>query len=247
MENSAIDSLIPYPPTHVSEPAPDYIGHRARMRQKLLQKGVHSLSDAELLELILMTAIPRKDVKPLVKKLMREFVSFSQIIHAEPDRLRQIKGVGESVICLLKIIEGACDTLLRPAMKRETVLKEWNQIIDYCRFTLAHEKEEHLYLIYLDKQMRLITMDDFQKGSEDRVDIMPTSILKRALNLGASSLIMVHNHPSGSAKPSNEDLHRTAELNDFLMHAGISVFDHLIVAKQKIYSINQRKLVLGAI
>lgn len=222
---------------------PDYYGHRARMRQKLLDKGSQSLSDMELLELILMTAIPRRDVKPLAKQLMRQFVTFSRIIHADCHELKQIKGIGESVISLLKIIEGSCRTVLKPAVHKETVLKEWDQIVDYCRFNLAHEKQEHLYLIYLDTKMRLITIDDFQKGSESRINIVPNEILKRALNLGANSLVMVHNHPSGAAKPSREDLHQTQELNDFLMHAGISVFDHLIVAEQVVYSINQRKIV----
>lgn len=222
---------------------PDYYGHRARMRQKLLDKGSQSLSDIELLELILMTAIPRRDVKPLAKQLMRQFVTFSCIIHADIHELKQIKGIGDSVISLLKIIEGSCRTILKPAMQKDTVLKEWNQIIDYCRFNLSHEKQEHLYLIYLDVKMRLITIDDFQKGSESRIHIIPNEILKRALNLGATSLILIHNHPSGTAKPSREDLHQTSTLNEFLMHAGISIFDHLIVANQVVYSINQRRIV----
>lgn len=227
-----------------SQEQPDYLGHRARMREKLLERGAESLSDAELLELILMTAIPRKDVKPLAKKLLRHFVTFQNIIHADIYELRQIKGIGDSVISLLKIIEGSCRALLRPETKKGTILKEWRQIIDYCRFHLSHEKTEHLYLVYLDIKMKIITIDDFQKGSQTRITIVPTEILRRALNLGAHSLIMVHNHPSGVARPSPEDLQRTAELNEFLMHAGISIYDHLIIANHSVYSLNRHSLIV---
>ncbi len=227
----------------VKQPEPDYIGHRARMRQKLLEKGPHALSNIELLELILMTAIPRKDVKPLAKRLMRQFLNFSNIVHADICELKQIEGVGESVIGLLKIIEGSCHVLLKPEMQKGTVLKEWHQVIDFCRFHLSYEKSEHLYLVYLDARMRLITIDDFQKGTESRISIVPRDILKRALNLGASSLVMVHNHPSGSAKPSREDLQQTAELNEYLTHAGVSIYDHLIIANQSVYSLNRKGII----
>ncbi len=225
------------------QPEPDYIGHRARMRQKLFEKGAQSFSDVELLELILMSAIPRKDVKPIAKRLFRHFVNFPNIVHADICELKQIEGVGDSVISLLKIVEGACHAVLKPEMQKGTVLKEWHQVIDFCRFHLSYEKTEHLYLVYLDARMRLITIDDFQKGSSTRITIVPQDILKRALNLGAASLIMVHNHPSGSPKPSREDLQRTAELSDYLSHAGVTVYDHLIIANQGVYSLNRKGLV----
>ncbi len=236
-------SKTPVPMDSAKPTVPDYIGHRARMRQKLLEKGSHSLSDIELLELILMTAIPRKDVKPLAKKLMRQFLNFSNVVHAEVCELKQIDGVGESVISLLKIIEGSCHVLLKPEMQKGTVLKEWHQVIDFCRFHLSYEKTEHLYLVYLDSRMRLITIDDFQKGTVSRISIVPRDILKRALNLGATSLVMVHNHPSGSPKPSREDLQQTAELNEYLTHAGVTIYDHLIIANQSVYSLNRKGLI----
>ncbi len=223
---------------------PDYIGHRARMRQKLFEKGSYALSDMELLELILMTAIPRKDVKPLAKRLMRQFVNFANIIHADVCELKQIEGVGESVISLLKIVEGSCRVLLKPEMQKGTVLKEWHQVIDFCRFQLSYEKTEHLYLVYLDERMRLITIDDFQKGTSSHITIVPRDILKRALNLGATSIVMVHNHPSGTPRPSREDLQQTAELNEYLTHAGVSIYDHLIIANQSVYSLNRKGIIV---
>ena len=222
---------------------PDYLGHRARMREKLLSKGAESFSDAELLEMILMTALPRRDVKPLAKQLLRQFITLSGVVHADVTVLQQIKGVKESVISLLKLIEGTCCVLLKPDTTNKTVLSEWNQIIDYCRFNLSHKNQEHLYLIYLDKSMKLITVDDFQKGSSDKLPIFPQEILKRALNLNASSVIMVHNHPSGEARPSREDLIQTENVRVYLLNSGIQLYDHLIIADHKIYSFNNKSLI----
>lgn len=228
---------------NTTEKQPDYLGHRSRMRQKLLSKGASALTDAELLELILMTALPRRDVKPLVKELLRQFVSFSGVIHADTFALSQIKGVKESVISILKIIEGSCQVLLKPNTNQGTILSEWNQIIDYCRFNLSHEQCEHLYLIYLDSKMKLITIDDFQKGSSTRLPIFPQEILKRALNVNAKSIIMIHNHPSGEAKPSIEDLSQTEDVRDFLEHGGLYLYDHLIVANQQVYSVKHKGII----
>ena len=222
---------------------PDYLGHRARMREKLLSKGVDSFSDAELLEMILMTALPRRDVKPLAKQLLRQFITLSGVIHADINVLQEIKGVKESVISLFKLIEGTCRILLKPDIKGKTVLAEWNQIIDYCRFNLSHKSQEYLYLIYLDKLMKLITVDDFQKGSHDKLPIFPQEILKCALNLNASSVIMVHNHPSGEARPSREDLVQTENVRAYLLNSGIQLYDHLIIADHKIYSFNNKSLI----
>lgn len=227
----------------IKEKQPDYLGHRARMRQKLLSKGAISLTDTELLELILMAALPRRDVKPLAKELLRQFVSFSGVIHADTFALSQIKGVKESVISMLKLIEGSCQVLLKPTINKGTVLSEWNQIVDYCRFNLSHEKCEHLYLIYLDSKMKLITIDDFQKGSATRLPIFPQEILKRALNVNAKSIIMVHNHPSGEAKPSAEDLSQTDDVRDFLEHGGLFLYDHLIVGNQQVYSVKHKGII----
>lgn len=224
------------------EPAPDYLGHRSRMRQKLLEKGAQSLSEIELLELILMTALPRRDVKPLAKQLMRQFLNIQGIIHADVTQLSEINGVKESVISLLKLIEGTCSVLLKPDMKKGTVLSDWHKIIDYCRLHLSHEKCEHLYLIYLDKRMKIITIDDFQKGSQSHLPVYPQEILKRALNLNASKLIMVHNHPSGEASPSVADIQQTNDLIDFLENTGIAIYDHLIIGNNQVYSLNHRKI-----
>ena len=227
----------------IKDKQPDYLGHRSRMRQKLLSKGASSLSEAELLEMILMTALPRRDVKPLAKELLRQFISFSGVIHADTYALSQIKGVKESVISLLKLIEGSCQVLLKPNTNKGTVLSEWSQIVDYCRFNLSHEQCEHLYLIYLDSKMKLITIDDFQKGSANRLPFFPQEILKRALNVNAKAVIMVHNHPSGEAKPSVEDLSQTDDVRDFLEHGGISLYDHLIIGNQNVYSIMHKGLI----
>lgn len=225
-----------------SQAQPDYIGHRARMRQKLLSKGSHSLSDAELLEMILMTALPRRDVKPIAKKLLHHFLNLPCIIHADINELMQIKGVKESAISVIKLIEGTCQAMLRPNKAQKIVLKEWNQILDFCRFNLSYAQQEHLYLIYLDKNFRIITSDDFQKGSPSRLPIFPIEILRRSINLNATYLIMVHNHPSGEARPSKEDLEQTSNLSSYLSSNGITLFDHLIIANNQVYSFKNKTI-----
>lgn len=226
---------------NTEEPKPDYYGHRQRMRQKLLEKGAQSLSEAELLEMLLMVALPRRDVKPLAKQLLREYVNLPNIIKAEPERLREMRGIKDSVIGLFKLIDGICIEMLKPHYKKSTVLNEWNRIIDYCRFNLMYKNEEHLYLVYLDAKMRLITTDDFQKGCRHRVPIYPQEILKRALNLNAHWIIMVHNHPNGEARPSQEDIHQTEDVRLFLENGGIQLYDHLIIGRDKVYSFNSKK------
>lgn len=224
-------------------PAPDYLGHRSRMREKLLAKGADALSEAELLELILMTALPRRDVKPIAKQLLRQFVTLPNVIHADTYALSQVKGVKESVISLLKLIEGTCRVLLKPLPNNKSVLEEWNQIIDYCRFNLSFESQEHLYLIYLDRGMKIITMEDEHKGSSSRLPVYPQEILKRALNLNAAYVIMVHNHPSGLAQPSREDISQTEDVRQFLENGGIQLYDHLIIAANQFYSFRHNSLI----
>lgn len=229
--------------TNSSHPLPDYLGHRKRMYKKLLEKGAYSLTEAEIMELILMKAIPRKDVKPLAKQLLRQFISLRGVLTADVRQLQQIKGVKESTITLIKLIESACMQMVTPNMHKGTILSEWAQILDFCRLNLSHIPEEHLFVIYLDDKRKIIICDDFQRGTKNKVQIFPIDIMKRALNLSASALILVHNHPSGKAYPSKEDLYQTLKLEELLESVGICIFDHLIIGNNQIYSINSKGII----
>lgn len=218
-------------------------GHRARMRKKFFDRGWRVFSEVELLEMVLMLVIPRKDVKPLAKKLISHYKSLAALIHADPKELRRIKGVGETVIWQLKMMEASCSAILRPTIRKGTILKEWRQILDFCKFCISHERYECLFLIFLNRRMQLISIDNIQKGTSSRIPVIPMDILKRALNLDAISVLIIHNHPSGISSPSDEDLARTQEIVDILKPSGITVYDHLIIAKHSVYSFNKRGLV----
>lgn len=238
-----LQPALPVLDTNSLSPLPDYLGHRKRMREKLLEKGAYSLTEAEIMELILMAAIPRKDVKPLAKQLLRQFVNLRGVLTADVRQLQQVKGIKESTISLIKLIESACMQMVAPNVRKGTVLSEWSQILDFCRLHLSHIPEEHLFIIYLDDKRKIILYDDFQRGTKNRLQLFPIDIMKRALNLSASALILVHNHPSGEARPSKEDLHQTVDLAELLESVGIFIFDHLIIGDNRIYSINSKGII----
>lgn len=221
----------------------DCDGHRQRMMQKLLEKGPQSMTEAELLEMLLMRALPRRDVKPLSKALLRHFTSLKSVIKADSCQLSAFPCVKESVISLFKLVDGVCLQMLAPSQRKGPILSEWPQVLDFCRLNLSHIMEEHLYIIFLDDKHRIILHEDFQRGTKTRIQIYPIEIMKRALNLSARSIILVHNHPSGEARPSREDLNQTADLEEFLNTVGITILDHLIIGDNKIYSINSKGII----
>ncbi len=215
----------------------DNKGHRARVRKRFLESADCSyLLDYEFLELILMKAIPRRDIKPLAKALLHHFGSLSKVLRAEAEELRSFKGIGDSTIVLFKIIMEANRRILDTDVKEHPALSCWSKVVDYCCLCLQDERVEQFMVLYFNNQLRLIRREIPQTGTKDRVSLYPSEVLRRALILGATHIVVAHNHPSGSAEPSLADFNMTAELFKLLTANGIKLLDHLIIGSGKTYS-----------
>jgi len=210
---------------------PHYLGHRDRLRRRFAEAGGDALPDYELLELVLCRSIPRRDVKHLDKTLIARFGSFAEVIGAPAERLRAIEGVGESTALDLKIIEAAARRQARGAVRSLTPLSSWSALLDYCRVSMAFSEREELRLLFLDKKNNLIADEVQQTGTVDHTPVYPREIVRRALELSATALILVHNHPSGDPSPSQADRTMTAEVVKIAHPLGITVHDHLIIAR----------------
>jgi DNA repair protein RadC len=210
---------------------PHYHGHRDRLRQRLLGKGGEALADYEILEFLLFGAKPRTDTKPLAKALMKRFGSLSAVLAAEPSELAEVPDLGDASIAALKIVPEAARRLAREQILGQPVLSSWGKLLDYCRISLAHEKVERFHLLFLDRQNRLIADETQQRGTVDHTPVYPREVVRRALELGATALILVHNHPSGDPTPSNADIEMTREIVAAGEKLGIAVHDHVVIAK----------------
>lgn len=211
---------------------PSYIkDHRKRLRDRFLSGGADAMPDYELLELILFRAIPRRDVKPLARELLDLFGDFNRVISAPVERLIQINGVGDAVVLELKIVEAATHRLSRSRVMQRPVISSWDQVIDYCHTTMAHRETEQFRVLFLDRKNVLIADEEQAKGTVDHVPVYPREVVKRALELNASALILVHNHPSGDPTPSDADITMTNQIDDAARALGLTVHDHLIVGK----------------
>lgn len=217
--------------TEPPEPAPHYAGHRQRLRERLLAVGGEKLPDYELLELVLTLAIPQRDVKPLAKDLLRRFGGFAEVISAEPAELMRIKGMGEVSAAALKIVAAASVRLSRTAVSDKPVIGSWQLLLDYCQAAMARAPVEQFRVLYLDKKNRLIADEVQQTGTVDHTPVYPREIVKRALELGATAIILVHNHPSGDPTPSRADIEMTKEVGRAATALGIQLHDHLIVGR----------------
>ncbi|MCP5366854.1 MAG: DNA repair protein RadC [Hyphomicrobiales bacterium] len=215
---------------------PHYMGHRARLRARFLNGGADALPDYELLELALFAALPRGDVKPLAKALMARFGSFADVISAEPAELQEVAGVGEAVVATLKVVQAAALRLGREQVMNKPVLSSWHQLMDYCRASMAYEKVERFRVLYLNRRNVLIADEVQQRGTVDHTPVYPREVVKRALELGATALIMVHNHPSGDPKPSRADVEMTREVMAAGDKLGIVLHDHVVVSKSGVNS-----------
>jgi DNA repair protein RadC len=222
--------------------APHFHGHRARLRQRFLQAGSDALHDYEMLELILFRAIPRRDVKPLAKELLEKFGSLAEVIAAPVARLKEVGGLGEAAITDLKIVHAAANRLLRGAVQRRQVLSSWSNVLDYCRAAMGFESKEHFRILFLDKGNHLIADEQHQTGTVDHTPVYPREVVKRALELSATAVILVHNHPSGDPTPSRADIEMTRAIVEVARPLGISVHDHLIVGKDGHASLKALKL-----
>ena len=209
-----------------------YHNHRARLRERFLRGGSDGLHDYEMLELLLFRAIPRRDVKPLAKKLLQTFGDFNGAISATPARLAQVGGVGDAVICELKIVEAAAHRLARARVMHRHALSSWSALMSYCKTTMAHLDTEQFRILFLDRKNVLIADEEQARGTVDHVPVYPREVVKRALELNASALILVHNHPSGDPTPSQSDIDMTRQIEVAARGVGITVHDHVIVGKE---------------
>ncbi len=222
---------------------PHYHGHRQRLRERFMEAGDHALADYELLELLLFRAIPRRDVKPLAKALVERFGSFAEAIAARPERLREIPGLSDGAIVDLKVAEAAARRLARGALEKRTVLSSFSAVMDYCRTAMAYAEREQFRILFLDKRNALIADEVQGVGTVDHTPVYPREVVRRALELGASALILAHNHPSGDPTPSAADIHMTKDIVAIAQPFGISVHDHLIVGRNGQTSFRGLKLI----
>lgn len=226
-------------PTRSKEPdpsgfseAPHYHGHRERLRDRFRDAGPDALSDYELLEMVLFRALPRRDVKPLAKALIAKFGSFAEVVHAQELRLKEVSGLGDSAITEIKLIAATASRVARGQInKQKTVLSSWSSVIEYCRAAMAFADKEQFRILFLDKRNQLIADELQQVGTIDHTPVYPREVVKRALELSATAIILVHNHPSGDPTPSTADVQMTKSIVSIASPLGISVHDHIIVGK----------------
>lgn len=210
---------------------PHYSGHRHRLRHRLMEGGANALPDYELLELVLFAALPRRDVKPLAKTLLERFGSFAEVISANPARLAEVDGVGDSAVAALKTVQAAALRLTREEVMEKPIIGSWEKLIAYCRASMALETNEQFRVLFLNHRNVLIADEVQQRGTVDHTPIYPREVVKRALELGASAVIMVHNHPSGDPTPSQADIMMTAEVREVGEKLGIALHDHVIIGR----------------
>jgi DNA repair protein RadC len=222
---------------------PHYHGHRQRLRQRFLDAGSDALADYELIELILFRAIPQRDVKPLAKELLEKFGSFGEVVAAPATRLAEVKGLGEGAITELKIVHAAASRLARGAVKKRPALSSWASVLDYCRTAQAFAEKEQFRILFLDKRNQLIADEVLGTGTVDHTPVYPREVVKRALELSATAIILVHNHPSGDPTPSHADIEMTKAIIDVAKPLGISVHDHIIVGKDGHASLKGLRLI----
>ncbi|MFV0408171.1 MAG: RadC family protein [Paracoccus sp. (in: a-proteobacteria)] len=227
--SSEPDEAVPAALIPVAKP-PSYLAdHRARLRERFMAGGAGAMPDYELLELVLFRAIPRQDVKPLARRLIDRFGDFARVLTASPARLAETEGVGPAVIAELKIVAASAQRLARSKVMHRPVLSGWDALLDYCHTTMAHEETEEFRVLFLDRKNTLIADEAQGRGTVDHVPVYPREILRRALELGASALILVHNHPSGDPTPSEADITMTHRIQTGAEIMGITIHDHLVI------------------
>lgn len=209
-------------------PPPDHAGHRARLRARLLDDP-DALADYELVEYLLALAIPRRDTKPLAKALLREFGSLPQLIGADPDSLRRVDGMGDSAVAALKIVRAAGLHMLKGAFRDRPILSSWDALLDWLRADMGPIEIERVRVLYLNSRNMLIRDEVASEGSIDQSAIYVREVVRRALELSAAAIIIVHNHPSGSPEPSRQDIAITRDLADAAGRLGIALHDHIII------------------
>lgn len=210
---------------------PHYLGHRERLRNRFLENGATTLADYELLELLLFRSIPRADTKGIAKALIARFGSFAEVLGAPPHLLREVRGVGENVALDIKVIAEAARRMTRGEIAKRPLLGTWQQVLDYCRTAMAFQERETFRILFLDKKNVLIADEVQQVGTVDHTPAYPREVARRALELSATAIILVHNHPSGDPTPSRADIEMTRLIIETARPLNIAVHDHIIVGK----------------
>lgn len=221
----------------------DRAGHRRRLRERFRAGGVDAVADYELLEMVLFRAFPRGDTKPLAKALLNRFGSFAEVINAPAERLREVEGVGERVVDELKLVRAAALRLLRGEIMGRRVLGSWQTVIDYCKAAQGFDHREQFRILFLDKKNQLIADEVQQEGTVDHTPVYVREVVKRALELSATAIILVHNHPSGDPAPSRADIDMTKQIIEAARPLGVTVHDHIIVGRTGHTSLRSLRLI----
>ncbi len=222
---------------------PHFAGHRERLRERFRRGGSSALNDYEFLELILFRAMPRRDVKPIAKALLARFGSFAEVLAARPERLDEIAGLGDAAITELKIVEAAARRLAQSTIEKRQSLGSSSAVLDYCRTAMAFMDHEEFRILFLDKKNQLIADEVQGVGTVDHAPVYPREIMRRSLELGATALILVHNHPSGDPSPSTADIAMTVQIVSLGKALGVVVHDHLVIGRQGHASFRTLKLI----
>jgi DNA repair protein RadC len=224
------------------EPA-HYEGHRARLRERLLQAGTEAIADYELVELVLFRAIPRRDVKPLAKALIARFGSFAEAIAAEPARLAEVEGMSQGAIAEFKIVEAGAKRFAKGVARKRLPVGSFSAVIDYCRTAMAFDAREEFRVLFLDRKNGLIADESQGVGTVDQTPVYPREVVRRALELSATAVILVHNHPSGDPTPSTQDVKMTLDIIAVAQPLGVAVHDHIIVGRDGHASLKGLRLI----
>ncbi|MBA4118076.1 MAG: hypothetical protein C0514_04180 [Candidatus Puniceispirillum sp.] len=223
----------------------DASGHRSRLRKRFLDGADLAVADYELLELLLYAAHARSDMKPLAKRLLRTFGNLSKVVRASPEELARVEGMGPAAVASIKVVETMVQKVLLEEVQENPVIDSWDRLISFCRISMGHLPREEFRLLFLDKRNRLITQEIQQVGTIDQAAVYPREVVKRALDVGASALILVHNHPSGDPTPSQADIDITQRIITAAKGVDVRIHDHVIIAKDKHTSLRAQGLISG--
>lgn len=230
------------------KPAPEkphYLGHRERLREKFLEQGPDALADYEIIELLLTLARPRIDCKPIAKALLKRFGSLPALMAANTEALKSVDDVGDGTVIALKLVQAVAQRMLKREVLDQPVLDSWNRVLDYCHSVMAHQREEQLRLFFLDGRNALVADEMQSKGTVNHTPLYVREVVKRALELGASALIMAHNHPTGDPSPSRDDIALTREVRSALKAVGVSLHDHIIIGRKGHVSLRSMNVIDG--